>query len=77
MQAGLIDIMMGIGSDISHWQTTALYPHTTRLQIELPHNMGHLDNASKDNLRGLLARTEAYISNNSPLIDQLCIKLLR
>lgn len=60
----IIDVMMDGNSDFANMQASILYPNLYRLQVDLPKELGEMDNASQENLKKLLGKAEDYIRAN-------------
>jgi patatin-like phospholipase/acyl hydrolase len=77
MEANLIDVMMSSTNNLCEWESTVFYSALTkRIQVNIPKNLGQMDNATKHNLKGLLRRTEEYIRDNDKTIQGVCDMLL-
>jgi patatin-like phospholipase/acyl hydrolase len=64
LKSGLINMMMETESE---WTATAIkeiYPNMVRIEPYLPSTLGTFDDASDENLAGLLQIAEKYIENN-------------
>jgi patatin-like phospholipase/acyl hydrolase len=64
LKSGLINMMMETESE---WTATAIkeiYPNMVRIEPYLPSTLGAFDDASDENLEGLLKIAERYIENN-------------
>lgn len=64
LKSGLINMMMETESE---WTATAIkeiYPNMVRIEPYLPSTLGTFDDASDENLAGLLQISEKYIENN-------------
>ena len=75
IDANLIDVMMNAANGLFEWQTSILNNSSKRLQIEIPENLGEMDNSSEENIQGLLGIAESYIKNNSSMLDRICKRL--
>lgn len=73
--SNLIDVMMNASNDLFEWQTSILNNLSKRIQVEIPDRLGNMDNASAENLNGLLETSEKYIDNNTKMLDELCKRL--
>lgn len=72
----IIDLILNASADSSEWITNAIGVKTYRLQLNLLPQEGKMDNASADNIKILLNRTNLYINQNSKQIDDICSLLL-
>jgi len=72
LRANLIDVIMSAESNWSQSAVSALFPVNHRIQIDLPKDLGKMDNASNKNLQGLVATTEQYIQTNTSSLNKLC-----
>lgn len=72
----IIDLILNASADSSEWITNAIGVKTYRLQLNLLAQEGKMDNASEDNIKMLLDKTNHYINENSRQIDDICRLLL-
>jgi uncharacterized protein len=70
IRANLIDIMISADSKWSNKEMVTMYPLTQRIQVPLPDKLGQMDNASKNNLRGLVEYAEDFIEQNMDLLKE-------
>ncbi|MDF3048155.1 MAG: hypothetical protein K0R73_1273 [Candidatus Midichloriaceae bacterium] len=71
----IIDVMMDGNTDFSDLTAAIIYPNYHRLQINLPKELGEMDNTSEENLAALLEKAEEYIAQNSALFDEIAHQL--
>lgn len=69
-KANLIDVIMSADADCDNDETAQVYPNFYRAQIELPDNLGHMDNSSKENIDALVDVSEKYINLNKSFFDR-------
>jgi patatin-like phospholipase/acyl hydrolase len=70
-EAHLIDIMIDADADWANDEVSIYYPSTHRLQIQIPNNLGEMDNTSKDNITGLLRAAELFVDNNLTILQEI------
>jgi len=74
--ANLIDVIMSASSLLTEWEAEILDIKSFRIQIDLPTDLGQMDNTNTKHIQALLDITEQYIADNRDLIDEVCKKLL-
>jgi hypothetical protein len=75
MKANLIDMMMSADTNWYDDEISAIYPGSLRLQVPLSADLGHLDNASPENLQGLLAVADRFLETKADVLNQFCLTL--
>ncbi len=75
IKANLIDIMINADNDWYNDEISILYPQSNRLQVALPDRLGQMDNASQDDLQGLLNITESFLNTNLKKIENILYTL--
>jgi patatin-like phospholipase/acyl hydrolase len=76
LKANLIDIMINADSDWYTQETKTMVPNTIRMQTEIPHKNYVMDDASEQNLAGLLDLAEKFKDERSEQIDVVIKTLL-
>jgi patatin-like phospholipase/acyl hydrolase len=71
----IIDVMMDGNTDFSDLTAAIVYQNYHRLQINLPKELGEMDNTSEENLTALLGKAEEYIAQNNCLFDEIAHEL--
>jgi patatin-like phospholipase/acyl hydrolase len=76
IDANVIDLILNATAEVSEWTAIALGIPTYRIQVFLDPKDEQLDDATPENIKTLLDKTEDYIKNNNEQINKICDLLL-
>lgn len=76
LDGNIIELMMDGNSDFANLVASAFYPNHYRMQIDLPKELGEIDDTSPAQINGLIAQAKKYINENSDMFDEIAKQLV-